>query len=401
MNRPIKGPRPNPEDNPNPNERIFDDSNESGGVNNEDTNTDFDGMNNLNLDTFDDNLFSDLNHEFSEQETSLLSDDFLSNSNGLEQHFNFDEEYTPPPIPPKNAEREIKEEYKYEYNPDRSYLFIFGPPSAGKTVLIGSIIKYLKTYRSQQYGDTLKNKNNPEIKHEYEGNRLWRELTEANIQNKFPKGTDNLDSARTFLNLPVPRHINLHFHPASSHPDFEFCFMDLSGEDCSKVDYESGGKLHWSIRTYLEDVPKNNMCFIYVIDPKCEDRTNEEQTTLFEAFIDTLDANEHTSTPLLILVSKWDLYKTSYPDVEVFLKSEFEDIWGVANQTMRKISVAEFSIGNVEKERNEKIISFDSSYPERVFNWFYKTQTGHNLLTEHGPTPGLSLWGKILAWFGK
>lgn len=394
MNRPIRTPIPQPEDNPNPNERILDDSNESGGVNNEDTNTDFEGMNDLNLDTFDDNLFSDLNHESREQETSEIFDD-------LDQPYILDEEYTTSPIPPKNAEREIKEEYKYEYDPKRSYLFIFGPPSAGKTVLIGSIIKYLKTYRSQQYGDTLKNINKPEIKHEYEGNRLWAELTKANIRNEFPDGTQVLEAARAQLNLPVPRHINLHFHPASSQPSFEFCFMDFSGEDCSKVDYESGGKLHWSIRAYLEDVPKDNMCFIYVIDPKCEKRTNEEQTTLFEAFIDTMDANEHTSTPLLILVSKWDLLKNNYRDVKDYIKVEFEDIWGISSQMTRNISVAEFSIGDVEMERNEKILSFDPSYPEGVFNWFYETQTGHNLLSQQDQTPELSLWSKFLVWLRK
>lgn len=375
MQKPINKPKSITEDNPNLNQGTNIDSIENEGLNKVDSGNDL---------TIDDDLGD-----------TIIKDEIIIDITDIDF-----EPRQPPPIQ-EPIEPEIKQEYQYEYDPNRSYLFIFGPPSAGKTVLIGSIIKYLKVYRSQKHGDTLKNKNNSEIKHEYEGNRLWRELTEANIQNKFPTGTQAIAAAKAMVNLPVPRHINLHFHPASSHPDFEFCFMDLSGEDCSKIDYESGGKLHWSIRTYLEDVPKKNMCFIYVLDPKCEQKTNDEQTALFEAFIDTLDSNEHTSTPVLILVSKWDLYKNSYNNVEEYLKTEFEDIWGVANQSMRNISYAEFSIGEVEKERNERILCFDPSYPERVFNWFYKTKTGKSLSVDNESEKELSLWDKIMAFFRK
>lgn len=266
--------------------------------------------------------------------------------------------------------------FKYEYYKDRSYLFIFGPPAAGKTVIIGSILKYLKSYRSTKFGDTLRNINDKNIIHESEGNKLWRELTEANINNEFPSGTTNIEASKVFHNNPAPRHLNLHFSPDSSHPDFSFCIMDMAGEDLSKVDYESNAPLPSSIRTYIEDVPKQNMCFIYVLDPLCESLKKSEQTTLFEAFIENLDTNGHTSTPLLIIVSKWDTLKLEYSDIKNFLEIEYEDIYGYSHQANRDITILEYSIGEV---RDNKPVRFDHTYPERLFNWLYSNQIGYDL----------------------
>ena len=279
----------------------------------------------------------------------------------------------------KNSENTI--DYHYEYDSERSYVFIFGPSAVGKTVIIGSILKYLKVYRSKTYGDTLKNINNKDIIHEREGNLLWRDLTKANTENKFPFGTVNIESSKENQNNPAPRHLNLHFLPANQIPDFKFCFLDMAGEDLSKLDYESEKPLPETIETYLEDVPKQNMCFIFVVDPQCSAATKSEQIVLFDAFIERLDSNDHTETPLLILVSKWDTVKDQFDNVEQYLEDEFEDILATANQANRNISFAEFSIGKVDVLENRPL-SYDHSYPERVFNWLYKNQIGKSLIAE-------------------
>lgn len=369
MNRPIKGPKPEQEGNPQPNEEIQEELPNGG---------------NNTLNDSDDNLFGDFEDpgDFPQEEDDIPDVD------------------TPyPPEVTSEEEEEINEEYKYEYDPNRSYLFIFGPPAAGKTVLIGSIVNYLNSTRSERYGDTPLVKNDINKKHELQGNILLQKLEEANIEAKFPPPTQQIEGARQHLNMPVPRHINLLLQTNSKLPDFDFCFMDLAGEDCTKLEYESGGKLHWSIKTYIEHVPKENICFIYIIDPKCKDRNVVQQTALFNAFINTLDSNNHTSTPLLILVSKWDLYKDSYKNVEEYLRTNFNNVWGKANQRSRNISIAEFSIGEVEKTENEKIINFDETYSERVFNWFYENQTGYNLLKDNDVKPVESVWKKVLSLF--
>jgi hypothetical protein len=173
--------------------------------------------------------------------------------------------------------------------------------------------------------------------------------------------------------------------------------MDMAGEDLRKVDYESKNPLPSSIRTYIEDVPKQNMCFIYVLDPLCESLKKSQQTALFEAFIDNLDSNDHTSTPLLIVVSKWDTISSNYSDIDNFLELEYEDIWGYSHQANRKIAILEYSIGEV---KDNKPVGFNHTYPERLFNWFYNNQTGYDL-NAAGKEPEKSKSKNLLSMFNK
>jgi hypothetical protein len=283
--------------------------------------------------------------------------------------------------------------YEFHYHSDRSYFFIFGPSTSGKTVIISSIIRYLKSYRNRKHGDTLKNINNDEIVHEKEGNRLWKELTETNINNEFPKGTSVVGASK----IPIPRHLNLHFIPSNGLPDLKFCFMDMAGEDLSKIDYDSYKTLPKGIKTYIEDVENKNLCFIYVLNPDTDLQSKANKVSLFEAFIDLLDKNEHTNTPLLLLVSKWDKIRNNYTSVDEYLEKEFDTIWGRIHEKVRDITIAEFSIGEVDST-NKNLIKYDPGYAERVFNWMYKNQMGRNLdgSTDHEP---LNFFEKILKYF--
>lgn len=283
--------------------------------------------------------------------------------------------------------------YDFHYHHDRSYFFIFGPSTSGKTVIISSIIRYLKSYRNRKHGDTLKNINNDELVHEKEGNRLWKELTETNINNQFPKGTSVVGASK----MPIPRHLNLHFIPSNGLPDFKFCFMDMAGEDLSKIDYDSYKTLPKGIKTYIEDVENKNLCFIYVLNPDSDLQSKANKVSLFEAFIDLLDKNGHTNTPLLLLVSKWDKIKNNYSCIDEYLENEFDSIWGRIHEKVRDITIAEFSIGEVDSS-NKNLIKYDPSYAERVFNWMYKNQMGHNLDGKTDAKP-MSLIEKILKYF--
>lgn len=282
-------------------------------------------------------------------------------------------DYTPDPGPPP-LPITLEVDNVIEYHTDRSYFFIFGPGASGKTVLISSILYYL---RNNRLGDTIKNINNSDLKHEKEGNKLWKELSETSFTKKFPKGTITVQNQS-----PIPRHINVHFIPSNNTPGFKFCLMDMAGEDLEKIDYDSNQNLPNSIIKYIKELPKDNMCFIYVLNPDDQYFSNEKKLTLFQAFIDTLDANEHTNTPLLLLVTKWDTIENEYVNAKDFVKKEFSPIWGTLNQNERNIQIGEFSIGEVTEVNGDNLADstiiekFNSTYPERVFNWMYKTQIG-------------------------
>lgn len=275
----------------------------------------------------------------------------------------------PPPI--------SKVEVELEYSSDRSYLYIFGPSTTGKTVLISSILYYLQNNRSIEYGDSLINENKDYKKHEKEGNRLWNELNTTIFENKFPKGTVPVKN-----HDDIPRHINARLETTNEKiRNFKFCFIDMAGEDLSKVDHDSNGKLPDIIEAYVESLPKENICFTYILDPKSDFLSKSKQLNIFKGFIDLLDYNDHTSTPLLLLVSKWDLVKDSYSHVEDYIKKEFRPLWGILNQASRQISIAEFSIGEVNQEK-QLIKNYNYKYAEKVFNWFYKNQTGDSLVPD-------------------
>lgn len=284
-------------------------------------------------------------------------------------------DYTPGPEPPPLPNTEETDNV-IEYHPDRSYFFIFGQGASGKTVLISSILYYLNTIRSGDYRDTLKNLNNPNLKHEQEGNKLWKELSQTIFTKRFPRGTTTVQNQN-----PIPRHINAHFTPSSNSPEFKFCLMDMAGEDLEKIDYESNQSLPSTIVTYIKELPKENMCFIYVLNPDDQYFSKEKKLGLFQAFINSLDTNEHTNTPLLLLVTKWDTIKDEYVNAEEFVKREFSPIWGILNQSEREISFGKFSIGDVigDDPTATNFETFDPTYPERVFKWMYKTQTGVSL----------------------
>lgn len=379
MSRPRKSPKPKEEDNPELTSKTNKDTSEKEETNPfseenvEETYQDDEEIKSeeevdINTD-FDNDNFEDIDF--------IIKDNFDPPS--LEGDIGID---TPPPFPPpppyNNPETEGESNddgVKYEYDVERSYFFIFGPTTAGKTVIISSLIRYLDDFRGVK-GDTLIFQNNDSTPHEIRGQILYNNLTETQIENKFPPPTEKAASTKD----RIPTHMNFEFFPANEDSSFKFCLMDMAGEDLMNIDPSKKEKLPASIKTYIEDVNKDNLCFIYVLNP--EDShilTKSYKVTLFRTFINLIDQNNHTGTPLLFLVSKWDTVNQNYNDVQSFLEEEYPRIWGVLNQERRNVSYAEFSIGSVDSSDSKMIEKYDYTYAERVFKWMYNVQVGGSI----------------------
>jgi hypothetical protein len=373
MNRPRKSPKPKGEDNPELTNGKKEDTSE-----NEKSNL------------FSEQRFEELNlddGDFTTEEDTELDNDFDTDKTGFnDDDFNdtdIDDDvfiYTTTieieddviQEDPKEEDEVFDEGVNYEYDLERSYFFIFGPTTAGKTVIISSLIRCLEDYRGAN-GDTLILQNNDETPHEMRGQILYNKLTEAQIEDKFPLPTEKAASTKD----KIPTHLNFEFFPANEGNGFKFCLMDMAGEDLMKIDPSKKEQLPASIKTYIQDVEKNNLCFIYVLNPEDSDTlTKSYKVTLFRTFINLLDQNHHTGTPILFLVSKWDTVKQNYSDVQSFLEEEYPRIWGVLNQERRSVSYAEFSIGTVDSNNSKIIKKYDYSYAERVFKWMYNVQVG-------------------------
>jgi hypothetical protein len=232
--------------------------------NNQDEEIDFNSIIENGFDNEDDIDFPPPTHEIETDEN------YFEEEKSHEGNIDFENE--PPPLSKIGIE--------LEFSSDRSYLYIFGPSTTGKTVLISSFLSYLQDNRSKEFGDTLRNLNDPNKKHEKEGSRLWNELNTTLFKNKFPKGIVKVQDEN-----PIPGHINAHLL-ARNHKlsNFEFCFIDMSGEYLSKVNHDSNENLPEVIKTYIKELPKKNICFSYILNPQTDFLSKSEQINIFRGF---------------------------------------------------------------------------------------------------------------------
>lgn len=268
---------------------------------------------------------------------------------------------------------DIEAQVQLEYYENRSYFFIFGPPTTGKTALIMSLYRYLKT---QRVGDSFRSINDPNKPAEHIGNKAIKQFDQYVNTKVFPPGNVAVSNAE----LNIPRLISFSFQPNqnSKKPRMDFCFLDIAGEDLTKYDAESRSPLPSSIRTFIEDLPKSNLRIIYLIDPVEEYFKKEEQIQLFNAFINRIDIEEHTNTPILFLVTKWDTIENEYNSAKNYLENEYPEIWSTLHDENRNADYGKFSIGQVDESTNS-IVDFDYSFPKNVFKWIYKQHTGVEL----------------------
>lgn len=264
---------------------------------------------------------------------------------------------------------------EYVYYKDRSYYFIFGPPTVGKTAFMYSIYLYLT---QNDEGHIIHNINNmyEETIYENKGNDLIDSFVEVQYDKTFPDPTSRIGEGKD----SIPSQLNFEFIPNSDweKPSFEFCFMDFAGEDLNEL--MELRKLPEAIGTYIKDVDKDNMKFILILDPLNEREDEKYQMRLFTRLQNLLKINKKENNPLLIVVNKWDAVK-DFDSVEEFLEQKYNSIWRLINNSEEKknISYTEYSIGTVNAYDKKAIEKFDFSYPKRVFKWIYRTHNGEEL----------------------
>jgi hypothetical protein len=282
---------------------------------------------------------------------------------------------TDPPFPIEIEEVISEQEIEIPYDEESSYFFMYGINKSGKTAILTGL--FLNLYsESKREGDTIKRLNDNSIEYQKKGTILIEELLQINKESGiFPKGTPSLASESSI----IPRQMNFEFEPKdTTKPTFKFTMMDFSGEDLMnlKIKSESDkGKLPQGIETFLQ-LPHNNLAFICVYPIDVLNQYSELSSYML-SFFDELDRIGHTKTPLLFVVSKWDLVQDKYESIEDFLKDKSPIIWNKINESQRKIDRLKFSIGDVDPTNNS--FNYDPKNSNELFQWMYKTQMGVDL----------------------
>lgn len=281
------------------------------------------------------------------------------------------------------------------YDAESSYFFMYGVRDAGKTVILSGLFYNLMAHR---LGDNLKNLNDHTLDFQKRGTVLLDQLMESVPSGKFPKSTTTLQGESQI----IPRQINLEFGPKNKQlPDFKFTMMDMSGEDLMKVKVgsdEDNEKLSPGIESFLS-LPDNNLAFICVY-PAESGLNNHQLSSYIRGFLDELDRLEHKQTPMIFIVSKWDLVKDKYETIEDFFLDRDPIVWNKICESDRVAAMMKFSIGDVKtNEDGDACFQYDPSNSNELFKWMYKTQMGVSLDEDLASKHGFSKFmGKI---FGK
>ena len=278
----------------------------------------------------------------------------------------------PMPEPPLEEERYM-EPVEIEYDQDSSYFFTFGVRGAGKSVMISTIIYNILAHR---IGDRLVNTNDDSKDYQLRGTKLFNDMVEGVQAGKWVKSTSTLRSE----NQIIPRQINLKYQPKKKKSqELKFALMDFSGEDLEELrpEYEDRrARLAPGIEAFL-NLPNKNLIFICVYPAVLAGGMEREiHTSYILNFFNEIDRLKKSEVPIIVAVTKWDLVQDQYESAAQFMAENDPMIWSKLNDSQRKATIREFSVGEVLETGR---FNFDPKYANKLFEWMYYSRTGDEL----------------------
>lgn len=245
---------------------------------------------------------------------------------------------------------------------DSNFVFFFGNPQSGKSVILSSMLYYL----SSQVGVLRPKIGTPNSN---ETQVLLYDFYENIQQGILPE--------RTTVGKVLE--IDLIFEPNNKSKKIlpvNLTFLEASGEDLNAI--RRGGNFQSHISKYLSsDVP---LTFIIVTSYD----TAHQDDTLINEFLDELERKGKNLNPVnvILVISKWD--KSGRMDVESSeeLESFITDNLRRTSQRMNayELSKTFYTIGNVEsKDGKQRIDCVNLDTAAVLSNWLYNTITGYDI----------------------
>ena len=255
----------------------------------------------------------------------------------------------------KTATNEIK-------NRDSNFVFFFGNPQSGKSVILSSLLYHL----SSQVGvlrPIIGTPNSQEVQ------TLLYDFYENIRQGYLPE--------RTTVGKVLE--IDLVFEPNNKSkkvPPVNLTFLEASGEDLRAI--RRGGNFQSHISKYLS----SNVPLTFIIVTSYD--TADQDDTLINEFLDELERKGKNLRPvnIILVISKWDL--SGRMDVES--PEELDNF--VTNNLRRtsqrfdanELSKTFYTIGNVEsRDGKQKITLLNLDTAGVLSNWLYESITGYPL----------------------
>jgi hypothetical protein len=247
-------------------------------------------------------------------------------------------------------------------NRDSNFVFFFGNPQSGKSVILSSLLYQLST----EFGvlnprnDVPNSKEVKTLLHDFYDNIHKGILPERSTVGKVLE-------------------IDLQFTPnnrSKKVPPINITFLEASGEDLSEI--KRGGKLKSHVSKYLTaGIP---LTFILVTSYD----TAHEDDTLLNEFLDEVQ-NKVKNIALLniiLIISKWDLsgsFEIDSPDIlDDFIKKHLRRL----NQRIDSFEMDKsyFTVGSIENQNGKQRVTLLEPKSATILSkWLYEGITGYPL----------------------
>jgi len=266
--------------------------------------------------------------------------------------------------PPFDARAELLR--LLEASEDKHFVFLFGSPAAGKTVVLGSVIQAMQ--RPEVQGRLfVHGAGDGYFKH---GLALWEQLRRAFEKKQFPPRTKAGGTIQLHAQYKPPNNGN------KSTP-LDLVFLEMAGEDLKKVMItdQGGRNLPFHIGQFLR-IPQLKIAFL-ITTPWQDASKDDAMIDDFLSFVNET-APHLIENRIILLVTKWDTYSGGEStSIDDFVKQKMPRTY---NKIAEKRNIIQpFSVGKIvpfDGGEGDIIATFDYSASQRLFSRIYETFTG-------------------------
>jgi GTPase SAR1 family protein len=228
-----------------------------------------------------------------------------------------------------------------------NYIFTFGNVGVGKSTLMAAIAKIL-------FEHTVVTHNPKNLK----GNQfLLMQWLEKLNNLEFPPRSKKGEIFEIDMGVE--------FFKAAESDFLQITFLEMAGEDLSAGDMREGdGKLLEEFEQYI----KSAKLFVIVTDV---DSAKNDDLLIWQFFNKLMEYNL-LSTPIALVVSKWDLKSDQIDFKDFFNTNLVQTANWLRSEKLNNPKVFPFSIGKIA---DDKIDQIDLKYTKDLSKWIYEILT--------------------------
>ena len=243
-------------------------------------------------------------------------------------------------------------------NKDSNFVCFFGSASSGKSVILSSLLYYLKARAGVL-------RPAPETPNTKEANRLLSTFFDNISKGILPERTTRDKVTR----------LDMVFEPNNKSrktTPIKLTFLETAGDNNYEIRH--GGKFHSSLATYLEaDIP-----LTFIIVTSYENAHRED--TFINEFVDELERSRRgvRSVKIIFVISKWDKSGRKNASTDE-IDSFFEERLPMTNNMINTYGLTKtyYTIGTViNSNGQEKVTELVLDRAEILTKWLYKSIIG-------------------------